>query len=57
MNGVEFVYLTAGADGPLALWLHGFPDIRSVNRIGSQAATSNAAQVSKSRARRSCATA
>src|SRR3954454_21275985 len=26
VNGVEFVYLTAGGDGPLALCMHGFPD-------------------------------
>jgi len=26
VNGVEFVYLTAGAEGPLALCLHGYPD-------------------------------
>jgi pimeloyl-ACP methyl ester carboxylesterase len=26
VNGVEFAYLCAGTDGPLALCLHGFPD-------------------------------
>ena len=26
VNGVEFAYLSAGRDGPLALCLHGFPD-------------------------------
>ncbi|MFT3853867.1 MAG: alpha/beta hydrolase [Ilumatobacteraceae bacterium] len=26
VNGVEFTYLAAGTDGPLALCLHGFPD-------------------------------
>lgn len=26
VNGVEFAYLAAGSDGPMALCLHGFPD-------------------------------